>query len=195
MKNKLFATILIGIMSFTLVSCGDKKETVNNTKNFTIESKEFTDEQNEVLTLTGNRAFKFDLKNLPTDKSFELKLVYEVYKNKEKVKEQTMFAAAYDTTEDNREDTNIALNIQENKIRIMSCGAYGSIDIDEDITKLTNYYFNGTKNITLGDEIYLFHALSGNTAISMQSMELSKEDVEKVINENEMNVFIKLICK
>lgn len=88
-------------------------------KDFIIESKEFTDEQYEILSLCGNRAFKYDLKNLPNDKNYELTVVYEVYKNKEKVKEDDIMGFAYGPADEKIEDTNISINIQENKIRIM----------------------------------------------------------------------------
>lgn len=84
--------------------------------NFTIEYKEFTDEQNEILSLTGNRASKYDLKNLPNDKNYELKIVYEVYKTKEKIKEENILSMLYEPTKDKIVDTNILINIHENKI-------------------------------------------------------------------------------
>jgi len=69
-----------------------------------------------------NLSFKYDLKNLPRDKSYELKVVYEVYNNKEKVREEILLGTAYGPTDDKIEDTNISINIQENKIRIMFGG-------------------------------------------------------------------------
>ena len=120
--------VLIVILSALIISgCTQSKD-------FTIKFKEFTDEQNEILSLTGNRAFKYDLKNLPSDKSYELKLVYEVYRNKEKVEEKNIFGMAYGPTEDKIEDSNISINIQENKIKIMSGGAYTNLEIEEDIS-------------------------------------------------------------
>lgn len=66
--------IIIAILSSLLISgC-------TQSKGFTIASKEFTDSQYEILALTGNRAFKYDLKNIPNDKNYELKLVCEEIK-------------------------------------------------------------------------------------------------------------------
>ena len=165
-------------------------------KYFTIKSKEFTDEQNEILSLTGNRAFKYDLKNLPEDKNYELRVVYELYKNKEKVKEEMIFAMAYGPTEDKIEDTNLSINIQENKIKLMSGGAYTSFEIEEDMSKLTNYYFSGTRKIDIGDEVYLFHANDGGSALSMERLGfLSKEELDRLLELNKVNAFIKLVCE
>lgn len=136
---------LIIILSTLIISGCTQNE------NFTIEYKEFTDEQMEILSLTGNRAFKYELKNLPKDKSYELNVVYEVYKNKEKVSEETLLGMAYGPTEDKIEDTNISLSIQENKIRIIFGGVYSNLDIEENMFKLTNYYFNGARKFNIED--------------------------------------------
>lgn len=182
--------VLIAIFSALIISgC-----TQNNY--FTIKSKEFTDEQNEILSLTGNRAFKYDLKNLPKDKNYELKIVYEIYKNKEKVKEEIIFGMVYEPTADKIEDTNLSINIQENKIRLMSGVAYTNLEVEEDLSKLTNYYFSGNKKIDIGDEVYLFHANDGSSALSIDRLGfLSKEDLNRLIEENKMNIFIKLACE
>lgn len=182
--------VLIAIFSALIISgC-----TQNNY--FTIKSKEFTDEQNEILSLTGNRAFKYDLKNLPKDKNYELKIVYEIYKNKEKVKEEIIFGMVYEPTADKIEDTNLSINIQENKIRLMSGGAYTNLEVEEDLSKLTNYYFSGNRKIDIGDEVYLFHANDGSSALSIDRLGfLSKEDLNRLLEENKMNIFIKLACE
>lgn len=164
--------------------------------NFTIESKEFTEEQNEILTLTGNRAFKYDLKNLPKDKSYELNVIYEVYKDKEKIKEENMLGMAYEPTEDKIEDTNISINIQEDEIITISGGVFGNLEIKEDISKLTNYYFSGSREINVGDEVYLFHGNDNGKGTTTERLGgLSKEELDRLIEENEMNIFIKLVCE
>ena len=182
--------VLIAILSALIISGCTLRG------NFTIESKEFTDEQNEILSLTGNRAFKYDLKNLPKDKSYELKVVYEVYKNKEKISEKNILGMGYGPTEDKIEDTNISINIQENKIRIISGAAYSNLEIEEDISKLTNYYFSGDRKINIGDEVYLFHGNDGGNGLTMENLGyLLKEELDRLIEKNEVNIFIKLVCE
>jgi len=187
MKKSL---VLIAILSALIISgC-------TQSKYFEIESKEFTDEQNEILSLTGNRAFKYDLKNLPKDRSYELKVVYEVYKNKEKVREENILGMAYVPTENKIEDTNISINIQENKIRILSGGAYSNLDIEDDISKSTNYYFSGDRKINIGDEVYLFHANDSGYSLPMDRIgSLSKEELDMLLEKNKVNTFIKLVCE
>ena len=184
------ALVLIVILSALIISgCTQSKK-------FIIESKEFTDEQNEILSLTGNRAFKYDLKNLPKDKSYELKVVYEVYKNKEKVREENILGMAYEPVEDKIENTNISINIQENKIRVTSGGAYSELETEEDIFRLSNYYFSEDPiKINIGDEVYLFHAADGEMLTTERLGLLSKEELDRLIEKNEVNFFIKLVCE
>lgn len=184
------ALVLIVILS-TLIISG-----CTQSKNFTIESKDFTDEQNEIFLLTGSRAFKYDLKNLPKDKSYELNVVYEVYKNKEKVREESILGMVYELVEDKIENTNISINIQENKIRVTSGGAYSELETEEDIFRLSNYYFSGDPiKINIGDEVYLFHAIDGDILTTESLGLLSKEELDRLIEKNEVNIFIKLVCE
>lgn len=184
------ALLLIVFLSALIISgCTQSKK-------ITIQYKEFTDEQNEILSLTGNRAFKYDLKNLPKDKSYELKVVYEAYKNKEKVREENILGMAYEPGENKIGDTNISINIEENKIRITSGGAYSDLEIEEDIFRLTNYYFSGVlRKINMEDEVYLFHAADGEMLTTEGLGLLSKEELDRLIEKNEVNIFIKLVCE
>lgn len=184
------ALVLIVILSALIISgCTQSKK-------FTIESKDFTDEQNEIFLLTGSRAFKYDLKNLPKDKSYELNVVYEVYKNKEKVREESILGMVYEPVEDKIENTNISINIQENKIRVTSGGAYSELETEEDIFRLSNYYFSGDPiKINIGDEVYLFHAIDGDILTTESLGLISKEELDRLIEKNEVNIFIKLVCE
>lgn len=184
MKKILFLLTIFTL--FTIGGC-----TQNN--NFTIVSKEFTKDQNEILYLTGNRASKYLLKNLPKDKNYALDLSYVVYKGTEKFSEKTLTTSLYAPTLDKIDDTNISINIQKNKITIAFGGALCFADIDEDISKLSNYYFAGSKIINLGDEVYLFHGYVGEKAMQLQNLgSLSKDELDDILKANSENVFIKL---
>lgn len=169
------------------------------TKDFQIEYDELSEEQAKLLTLTGNRVYKYNLKNPPNDKNYELKLVYEVYKNNEKIKEKDIIGMAYGPTNEEINNIILEINIQDNKIRCISGEngeAYSSIDIDENIEELSHQYFTKTTKINLGDEIYLFHGLKGNNGLKVSDLGLlSKEDKDSYIKDNELNVFLKLICE
>ena len=163
---------------------------------FKIQSKDFTKSQQEILSLSGERACKYVLKNLPKDESYELDVVYEVYKNKEKIKEETIWGMSCEPTTDKVDNITMAINIQENKIRMLSDGSYSDLDIEEDIPKLTNYYFAGNRKIDIGDEVYLFHGNKGGKCVTAKELgTISKGKLDELIENNEVNVFVKLVCK
>lgn len=163
-------------------------------KGFEIEAKEFTEEQNEVLVLTGSRAAKYELKNYPNDKNYELRIVYEVYNKKEKVKEEIITATLGEPTEEKIEDDTLLISIQDKKIRILKGGASSYMDIDEDIHKLSNGYFAGATKIAMNDEIYLFQANSTGRFIPLDKLGvISKEELSKTLEANDTNIFIKLV--
>lgn len=67
---------------------------------------------------------------------------------------------------------------------------------EENIFKLANYYFSGSRKINIGDEVYLFHGNDGGSCLTMDRLGLlSKEELNRLIEENELNTFIKLVCE
>lgn len=168
-------------------------------KDLQIEYEKLSEEQSQLLTLTGNRVFKYNIKNLPNDKNYEFKLVYEVYKNNEKLKEEKIVGLLYEPTNEELKDIILAINIQDDKIRCISGeygGVYSSLDIEEGIKNLSQQYFTETTKINLGDEIYLFHGIEGINGFKFSGLGLlSDEDKSSYINDSELNVFIKLVCE
>ena len=187
--KKLYA----GIIAFTfilLAGCSQNKE-------FRIESVELSNDQSELMSVTGNNVSKYSLKNVPNDKTYELKIVYEVYEKKEKIKEEQIMAMIMEPTNENIEDKELYLNIQEGKIQLLLDAAYGYMDIEEDIRKFSHSTLSADKNIKLGDEVYLFRGTTAENGIIDIGSEgaMSQEDKEKFMNGNEMSIFIKLVCE
>lgn len=122
-----------------------------------------------------------------------------MYKNNEKIKEKDIIGMAYGPTNEEINNIILEINIQDNKIRCISGEngeAYSSIDIDENIEELSHQFFTKTTKINLGDEIYLFHELKGKNGLKISDLGLlSKEDKDRYIKDNELNVFLKLICE
>lgn len=190
--KKLMILITL-ITTFIITGC-------TQTKDFQIEYEELSEEQYELLTLTGNRILKYNLKNLPNDQNYELKLVYEVYKNNKKIKEEDIIGMAYEPTNEKLEDIVLGINIEDDKIRCISGvngGAYSFIDIEENIGNLSYQYFSKTTKINLGDEIYLFHGMEeGKNGFKISDLGLvSEEDKDRYIKDNDLNIFLKLICE
>lgn len=165
-------------------------------KDFVITSEDLSENESLLLTLTGNRVAKYNLKNLPTDKTFDLSMVYEVYKDGEKVKDDYIFSMGFAPTEEKLEDTVLAINIEDNIIRCMAVGALGYLPIEEDLSKLSYTFLPGNTNISIGDEIYLFQGSSSeNGFMSPNSAKITDEEKEKYIANNQLTVFLKLVCK
>lgn len=72
-----------------------------------------------LLNLTGNRVMIYTIENLPKDKCYEIELVYEVYQDGKKVKEEIITGIRKDQISKKEEAQTIALNIQKDKIRYL----------------------------------------------------------------------------
>lgn len=185
--------LLITILS-ALIITGCTTTTVTSV----VESDPLTNEQIKLLKLTGNKAFMYNIKNLPKDEAYELNVVYEVYEKGEKITEDIIVGAGYDQSVDKIKNVSIGLNIADDKIRcIMDDGAiYSEIDIKEDIDNMSYQYLEGDVKMNIGDEIYLFHGLKGGESMSFRNLtKVTKEDIDMYMKEHDTNVFIKLVCK
>jgi len=75
-------------------------------------------------------------------------------------------------------------------------GAYSNLEIEENIFKSANYYCNGARKFNIGDEVYLFHSNDGGKGLTMEKLGyLSKEELDGLIEKNQENAFIKLVCE
>lgn len=181
--------LLISTIFITLIISG-----CTNNQHFTIKSQKYTDKQQELLTLTGNNASKYELENIPNNKDFEIKIMYEVYENTTKIKEQLITSMLVESTKDTIEDIPFAINIQENIIRLVSKSSSSEIKIDEDLSNLSSYWLSYDSQINLNDTIYLFIANEdNNTNISNESFIFKDQDINKIVTTNNTNVFIKLV--
>lgn len=169
----------------------------NQNKDFKIEYEKLPQEHSELLTLTGNKVLKYDLKNLSNKKSYEIGLVYEVYKDDKKVKEEKIMGMLYGPTKEKIKNNELSINIQDKRIRCMSGeegGIYSYLDVEEDISKLSYQYFVGKNKVEFGDDVYLFHGTSGENGFTGYDLgKLSEEDKNNLIKNNDLNIFIKLI--
>ncbi|WP_373598655.1 hypothetical protein [Paraclostridium bifermentans] len=189
--KKLIALITV-LLAVVIIFIG-----YNQTKDFEIEYEGLPEEYSELLTLTGNKVLKYDLKNLSNEKSYEIGLVYEVYKNSQKVKEEKILGIGYGPTKEKIKDHELAINIQDKKIRCITGengGVYSYIDVEEDISKFSYQCFEGGNKVNFGDDIYLFHGTSGEDGLRCYDLgKLSEEDKSSLVKHNDLNVFIKLV--
>lgn len=183
--KKIIVQVVV-IMTLILAGCAQ-------TKDMEIVYKELSQEESQLLTLTGNNIMRYNIKNLPNDKDYELKLVYEVYENKEKVKDETIMAMAYEASDEKLQDLDLWINIQEGKIRCLKGGAYAYYDVEENIENLSREYFSKSSTFDLGDEVYLFRGVGGKNG--MKISELGVVSDKDSLLEGTSNVFIKLVCE
>lgn len=181
--------LLISTIFITLIISG-----CTNNQHFTIKSQKYTNKQQELLTLTGNNASKYELENIPNNKDFKINIIYEVYENTTKIKEQLITSMLVESTKDTVDNIPISINIQDNLIRLVSKSSYNEIKIDEDLSNLSSCWLSYDSQINLDDTIYLFIANEdNNTNISNESFILKDQDINKIVTTNNTNVFIKLV--
>lgn len=185
----LLWTILVAIV---LISFGSiqSKETKLTTENL-------SDTEDYLLSISGNKVFKYKFKNLPKDKIYQILFTYEVYEGKEKVKEERITGIWQDSLEDVQTEETIGFNYQEDKIRgiIGEAGAYATFEheIKEDLSKGSQLYFGDNIDFPLGSEIYIYRAVSGNTNQSnVLGVPIDSVNMDMILTENETNIFIKL---
>ena len=188
--KKLYAGI-IAVLFILLAGCSENKE-------FRVEPVALSEELGNLMSISGNRVYKYNMENFPNDKTYELKIVYEVYKKKEKIKDQEIMGMLMEPTNEDIEDKELYLNIQDGKFRLLVGGTYGFTDIfEEDINKFALASLSTGKSINLGDDVYLLRGTTAENGISNIGSEgtMSHKEKEKFMDGNEMSIFIKLVCE
>lgn len=195
--KKTIIKILAGI---TILCAGCSNVNGVTSKDFQISRNEFSKEEQELLTLTGNRVFRYDVKNLPNDKNYELKLKYEVYEDNKKIKEEEIISMLNDSKEESIKNMSLGINILDDKIICLSgedeFSALAYIDIKENVSTLGYTSLGDYSKININEEVYLFHASSGESGFKSMSLgNMSEDDKNELLSDSKINIFIKLICK
>lgn len=183
---------------FLLVGCQNNNEVMNNITKLVYEK--LTDREKFILKSTVNEVMMFDLKNLPKDKNYELYLVYEVYYNTEKIKEEYITGILNDSTSGNIQIEKLIINIQENNIRYsygnnQSYGS-GTLKIEEDLKKYSQFFVTSDIELNSESEVYLYHATSaGEFSPKNLGSQIDLDELDKLLKNSEVNVFVKLIYK
>lgn len=185
----LLWTILVAIVLISFGSIQGKETKLTTEK--------LSDTEDYLLSISGNKVFKYKLKNLPKDKTYQILFTYEVYEGKEKVKEEIITGIWQDSLEDSQNEETIGFNYQEDKIRgiIGGVAAYATFEheIKEDLRKGSHFYFGDDIDLPLGSEIYIYRAVSGDTNQSnVLGIPIDSVNMNMILVENETNIFIKL---
>ena len=200
MKKKLKLILLTLISVILLIGCQQIKN--NQTK---LVYEELSKKENYLLTLTDNKVFMYNIKNLPKDKNYELKLVYEVYKNTEKVTERVITSVLSDnTSEKTGAEETIGINIQDDKIRFIlgedSGYSSGSCNIEEKLANYAQSYLTKDIDLKLGTDVYIYHAVastSGESSLTLNNgilgTPINTDKLNNILKDNEENIFVKLV--
>jgi hypothetical protein len=163
--------------------------------------EELSKREEYLLNLTGSKVLIYNLDDLPNNKNYEIELVYEVYEDGKKIKEEPIIALINDHTSEKILTKTIALNIQEDKIRYLLGSengyASGKYDLEEELSKYSMAWLPDDIELNLGTEVYLCHAHSGNSTASTVTLgvPIDTNQLNKALHNNQTNIFIKLSFK
>ncbi|MHC1746952.1 MAG: hypothetical protein AB9856_01015 [Cellulosilyticaceae bacterium] len=153
-----------------------------------------------LLNLTGNRVMIYTIENLPKDTCYEIELVYEVYQDGKKVKEEIITRIIKDQISKKKEAQTIALNIQEDKIRYLlgrEGSAKGEFDLEEDLGQYSRAWLTNDINLEMGTDIYILHANSGEMILDNHILgePVSTQNLDETLKSAKTHVFLKLSFK
>jgi len=196
--KKILVLFLTLICCTTLIGC-------QNTKNTELVYESLSDKEEFLFNLTGNRILMYKLKNIPNDKKYDLSIIYEVYENGEKVKEDLIAGIMQDNTgSDSHSDSDImtlGINLKNDQIRcIIANGgaiASGVYEVKEDLGKCSNAALTKNAKLTLGTEIYIYYANSGSSisGILPLGVPIDSEVSKEILKDSKSTVLIKLSFK
>lgn len=195
---KKLILIISLICAMLVVGCEDNNVKSNKTE---LGYEELSKKEQYLFNVTGNNILMYNLKNLPKDKNYELNIVYEVYKNNKKVKEDIITRIHNDDSSEKIDSKSIIINLQEDKIRYLlgeeNGYVSGSIDIDEKLKDYTQTYLTNNVDLELGKDVYIYHAANGESGSSHMNLGvlIEKDRLDRIIKSNEDNILIKLTYK
>ncbi|MBN1038924.1 hypothetical protein DVW12_09450 [Clostridium botulinum] len=190
---KRLVLILITLICFTtLIGC---QKGANNIK---LLYEPLSEKEEYLLNLTENKILMYKLNNIPGDIKYHISLIYEVYKNTEKIKEEIITGFTQDEPSGKIENEKMGLNIQDNEIRFIHGkeGAYasGSYNLEEDLSKYSKAFLMNNANLAIGTDIYIYYATLGDK-IRMDiplGIPVDLSDLNDILKDNEYTVLIKL---
>ncbi|WP_252250711.1 hypothetical protein [Clostridium sp. ZBS13] len=190
---KRLVLILITLICFTtLIGC---QKGANNIK---LLYEPLSEKEECLLNLTENRILMYKLNNIPGDIKYHISLIYEVYKNTEKIKEEVIMDFMRNEPNGKIDNKKIGLNIQDNEIRFIHGkeGAYasGSYNLEEDLSKYSKAFLMNNANLAIGGDIYIYYANLGD-GIRMDiplGVQVDSNTLDDLLGDNEYTVLIKL---
>ncbi|MBN1035722.1 MULTISPECIES: hypothetical protein [Clostridium] len=190
---KRLVLILITLICFTtLIGC---QKGANNIK---LVYEPLSEKEECLLNLTENKILMYKLNNIPGDIKYNISLIYEVYKNTEKIKEEVIMDFMQDEPNVKINNEKLGLNIKNNEIKFINGkeGAYaiGSYNLEEDLSKYSKAFLMNNANLAIGTDIYIYYATLGD-GIRMDiplGIPVDLSDINDLLKDNEYTVLIKV---
>ncbi|WP_182201585.1 hypothetical protein [Paraliobacillus salinarum] len=154
-----------------------------------------SDEEQHLFLLTENNINMYEIKNLPSDKKYEILLTYEQYEGKEKVEEEIFYGVRDDKTGKKDEDLVLSLNYQDNKIRLLSNATSSGYDLEEDLKRYSRAALSKEINLELGKSYYMYYASTYNKyngSDYVLGTPVTKELTNKLLEDNASTIFVKI---
>lgn len=154
-----------------------------------------SDEEQHLFLLTGNSINMYEIKNLPSDKKYDILLTYQQYEGKENVEEEIFYGVRDDETGRKEEDLLLSLNYQDNKIRLLSNGTSSGYDVEEDLREYSRATLSKDMNLELGESYYMYYASTHNELNGSDYVlgtPVTKELTNKLLKEDASTIFVKL---
>ena len=105
----LKGVILAMIPVVLFVGCGElsKKDVVK------VSFEPLSEKEEQILSLTDNRVFFYNVKNISKGKGYKIDLNYEVYKEGKEVKNEPILTSVSETYEKGKENITLGINFKE----------------------------------------------------------------------------------
>ena len=170
----LKGVILAMIPVVLFVGCGElsKKDVVK------VSFEPLSEKEEQILSLTDNRVFFYNVKNISKGKGYKIDLNYEVYKEGKEVKNEPILTSVSETYEKGKENITLGINFKEdNRKDYLSANFAGDYDLE----------------LEKGKRVYLYYATSGNGISSnVIGMDMDSEEIKEAINKSKDCIFLSI---
>ncbi|HHD2751346.1 TPA: hypothetical protein ACOTG0_000087 [Clostridium perfringens] len=194
--RKLKGVILAVVPTLFFMGCGElsKNEVAK------VSFEKLSEKEEQILSLTENRVFFYKIKDISTDKGYKMNLYYEVYKDGEVLKNESILATVNEVYEKGKTEVTLGINIKEgNKINCLlgEEGTYSNhnYEVEEAFNEYSSIAFAGDYDLELekGKRVCVYYANSeGYIESDIIGMDMESERIKEIIKRNKESIFLSI---
>lgn len=194
--RKLKGVILAVVPTLFFMGCSElsKNEVAK------VSFEKLSEKEEQILSLTENRVFFYKIKDISTDKGYKMNLYYEVYKDGEALKNESILATVNEVYEKGKTEVTLGINIKEgNKINCLlgEEGAYSNhnYEAEEAFNEYSSVAFAGDYDLELekGKRVCVYYANSeGYIESDIIGMDMESERIKEIIKRNKESIFLSI---